>query len=160
TLKLPIGHPERVKQGLLYYERLARGRNKDWIDRYVHARYSPDPSGTAVFKSSFTRTFHVVDDLDVINAPIIIGQAFGRNPVSLLTQMDSHGRILVLEELWCENIGLQTQLPQLRSLLMTDRYLNKRFVVIGDPSGQDKGSLDERTAFDILRQAGFMVVAA
>jgi len=160
TLKLPFNHPERIAQGRLYYARLARARNKDWVDRYVHAKYAPDPSGTAVFKDSFSRRFHVVDDIEPINVPLIIGQDFGRNPVSVLTQLDQYGRILVLEELWAEDVGLQTQLPILRGLLATERYLGKRVCVVGDPSGRDKGSLDERTAFDIMRMGGFLVVAA
>src|SRR5215475_988988 len=160
TLKLPFNHPERIAQGRLYYARLAQARNKDWVDRYVHAKYAPDPSGTAVFKDSFSRRFHVVDDIEPINVPLIIGQDFGRNPVSVLTQLDQYGRILVLEELWAEDVGLQTQLPILRGLLATERYLGKRVCVVGDPSGRDKGSLDERTAFDIMRMGGFLVVAA
>lgn len=160
TLKLPLDHPERIAQGRLYYVRLARNRNKDWVDRYVHAKYAPDPSGTAVFKDSFARRFHVVDDLEPINAPIIVGQDFGRNPVSLLIQMDHMGRILVLEELWCEDIGLQTQLPNLRGLLAQERYAGKRVCLVGDPAGQAKSAHDEKTAFDICRQAGFLIVAA
>jgi hypothetical protein len=115
TLKLPIDHPERVAQGRTYYARLARSRNKDWVDRYIHAKYAPDPSGTAVFKDSFSRAFHVVDDIEAINAPLIVGQDFGRNPVSIILQMDHRGRVLVLEEIWAEDIGLLTHLPNIRA---------------------------------------------
>jgi hypothetical protein len=160
TLKLPFDHPDRIRQGRLYYERLARSRNSDWVDRYVHAKYSPDPSGTAVFKASFNRRFHVVDDIEPLNATLIVGQDFGRNPVSVLLQMDHLGRILVLEEVWAENISLQSQLPILRSMLNSARYMGKRVCLVGDPSGSFKNSNDERTAFDILRQGGFTVVSA
>jgi hypothetical protein len=160
TLKLPLDHPERIKQGRLYYERLARNRNKDWVDRYVHAKYAPDPSGTAVFKNSFSRRFHVVDHLEPIGGTLIVGQDFGRNPVSVILQMDHMGRILVLEELWAEDIGLQTQLPNLRGLLNSERYIGRRICLIGDPSGDAKSSHDERTAFDICRTAGFTIVRA
>jgi hypothetical protein len=160
TLKLPLDHPERIARGRLYYARLARSKNKDWVDRYVHAQYAPDPSGTAVFHDSFNRRFHCVDDIEPLGAPIIIGQDFGRNPVSVLLQQDHMGRILVLEELWCEDIGLQTQLPLLRGLINSERYLGKRVCLVGDPSGRDKSSHDERTSFDICRQAGFTIVAA
>ena len=160
TLKLPLDHPERIAQGRLYYARLARSKNKDWVDRYVNAVYAPDPSGTAVFRESFNRRFHVVDDIEPLNTTLLVGQDFGRNPVSVLLQMDHMGRILVLEELWAEDIGLQTQLPLLRALLNGPRYLGRRVCLVGDPSGNDKGSYDERTAFDICRQMGFTIVAA
>lgn len=160
TMALPFDHPDRLARGRLYYERLARSRNKDWVDRYVHAKYAPDPSGTAVFKDSFRRNFHVVDDIEPQNGPLIIGQDFGRNPVSVICQMDHRGRITVLEEIWAENIGLQTQIPAIRTILMGERYMGKRICFVGDPSGQTKSSLDERTAFDVMKRAGFMIVAA
>lgn len=160
TLKLPVGHPTRVAQGRTYYDRLANNKNTDWVKRYVKAEYAPDPSGAGVFSGSFHRNFHVVPDIEPDGSPIIIGQDFGRNPVSVLLQLDYRGRVVVLEELWAENIGLQTQLPKLRVLLNNDRYAGKRVCMVGDPSGQDKGSLDERTAFDICRQMGFLIVPA
>lgn len=160
SLKLPFDHPERIRLGRLYYERLARNRNRDWVDRYVHAKYAPDPTGAAVFKGSFNRHFHCVDDIEPLAATLIVGQDFGRNPVSVLLQMDHLGRILVLEELWAEDISLQSQLPYLRALLNSDRYIGKRICLVGDPSGQAKGSVDERSAFDVCRQSGFTIVAA
>jgi hypothetical protein len=51
-------------------------------------------------------------------------------------------------------------LPLLRGLLAGERYLGKRVCLVGDPSGRDKASHDERTSFDICRQAGFTIVAA
>jgi hypothetical protein len=160
TLKLPTNHPERIAQGRLYYARLARDRNKDWVDRYVHAKYAPDPSGAAVFKNSFSRNFHVVPDIEPINATLIVGQDFGRNPVSLLTQMDHRGRILVLQEIWAEDIGLRTQMPNIRAVLYREPFLGKRICFIGDPSGQAKSSFDEITSFDVIRQSGFAIVPA
>ena len=62
TMKvLPLDHEQRLLQGRAYYERLARGRNTDWVLRYVHAKYGNDASGTAVFRESFNREFHIKD---------------------------------------------------------------------------------------------------
>ena len=57
SLKFPIDHPTRLAQGRKYYERLSRGSSPAWITRYVHAQYGEDPSGTAVFRESFSRKF-------------------------------------------------------------------------------------------------------
>lgn len=160
TLKLPLDHPERVAQGRLYYARLARNRNVDWVKRYVHAEYAPDPSGTAVFKESFRRGFHVVDDIEPINATLIVGQDFGRNPVSVITQMDHRGRILVLEEIWAEDTGLMTQMPTTRAILTRPDYIGKRVCFVGDPSGSFKSSRDEKTDFDVVKSFSFPIVAA
>ena len=59
TMQMPVTDQRRRAQGRTYYERLARGKNPDWIKRYVHAEYGEDPTGTAVFRGSFKRSFHV-----------------------------------------------------------------------------------------------------
>jgi hypothetical protein len=59
TLKMPLDHPDRQAQGRSYYNRLVK-RSPAWVKRYVHAQLGDDPDGTAVFRESFTRNFHVV----------------------------------------------------------------------------------------------------
>ena len=162
TMKLDVDHPQRLAQGRLYYERLARSANPDWIKRYVHAQFGNDPSGTAVFRESFKSTFHVVDGLMANRfAPLIIGQDFGRDPCSVITQMDARGRLLVLEEVIAEDIGLQGHLEQnLRPALSKPCYLGLPIIIIGDPSGVSKSSIYEETTFDVLKRMGFKALPA
>jgi|SRR5215470_557223 len=162
TLKLPIDHPDRLAQGRRYYERLARSNNENWVKRYVHALYGPDPSGTAVFASSFRSSFHCVDDLEPQpGLPLYVGQDFGRDPWSIICQPDYMGRLLVLQEVKAEDIGLITHLRQsLRPVLQHPRYANRPVVVIGDPAGVAKSQYDEVNAFDILKAEGFSAVPA
>jgi len=162
TLKLPLDHEARIAQGRTYYERLARGHGEDWVLRYVHAKYGNDPSGTAVFRESFKRDFHVVKDLQPVSGhPLIIGQDFGRDPGSVICQMDHKGRLLVLAEAAAEDIGLEAHIERtLRPLLFDARYLGKPICVIGDPSGVSKSSIYEETTFDVLKRMGFMAFPA
>ena len=157
TLKLPIDHPDRLAQGRTYYERLNRGHGADWVRRYVHAQFGNDPSGTAVFRESFVRSFHVVEDLKPINGqPLIIGQDFGRDPCSVICQLDHKGRLLVLQEVVAEDIGLEMHLEKvLRPVLLQERYLGRPVAMIGDPSGVSKSSIYEETTFDVLKRLGF-----
>ena len=98
---------DHLPGGRTYYERLARGNNEAWITRYVHAQYGEDPAGTAVWQS-FRRSFHVVESLEPVPGQlIIIGQDFGRNPCSLICQPDHKGRLMCLEEVVAEDIGLE-----------------------------------------------------
>jgi len=156
TLKLPPGDPVRVAQGRTYYERLARGKNAAWITRYVHAQYGEDPSGTAVYRGSFKRSFHVGKGLSpVAGYPLIIGQDFGRNPCSLICQGDTFGRLAVLEEVLGEDIGLELHITRnLKPRLYSDRYMGMRFAAVGDPSRMAKGNFLEETSFDVLRRLG------
>lgn len=157
TLKLPIDHPARIAQGRTYYERLARGHGADWVRRYVHAQYGNDPSGTAVFRESFVRGFHVVEGLKPVNAqPLIIGQDFGRDPCSVICQLDHKGRLLVLQEVVAEDIGLEMHLEKaLRPQLASAIYLGRPMAMVGDPSGVSKSSIYEETTFDVLKRLGF-----
>lgn len=162
TLQLPEDHPRRLAQGRLYYERAARNNNQDWVKRYVHAQFGNDPSGTAVFRDSFKSSFHVRSDLEPNKFyPLLIGQDFGRDPCSAIFQMDARGRLVCLEEVLAEDIGLEGHLEKnLRPVLMQTRYVGLPMIVIGDPAGSAKSTIYEETTFDVLRRMGFDAVPA
>lgn len=156
TLKLPVHDNQRRLQGRTYYERLARGHNPDWVRRYVHAEYGEDPSGTAVFRGSFKRSFHVVDDLEPVRGyPIIVGQDFGRSPCSIICQPDGLGRLLVLDEVIAEDIGLHAHVTSaLKPKLWSERYHGHLMAAVGDPSGISKNNHYEEDSFDLLVSLG------
>lgn len=162
TLKLAENDPIRLAQGRSYYERFVRSNSVDWCRRYVHAEYGDDPSGSAVYRESFKSSFHVVDSLEpAMGHPLIIGQDFGRDPWSIITQMDHKGRLLVLEECPAEDIGLELHVNRtLRPTLMHPRYLGKPICIIGDPAGKSKDSIYEENSFDVLKRMGFMAFPA
>lgn len=157
TLKLPPDDPKRKAAGRRYYERLSRNKNEDWVRRYVNALYGNDPSGSAVFRESFKSSFHAVDELEPVPGHmILVGQDFGRDPWSIITQFDHKGRLLVLEEVEAEDIGLELHIQRsLRPRLLNPRYLNKPVAIIGDPAGVAKSSIHEETSFDALKRMGF-----
>lgn len=159
SLKLPEDDPRRIALGRAYYANLCLGTTQEYQDRYVHAKYGTDPSGLAVFRTSFKRSYHVSDeDFDVLpGRMLMIGQDFGRNPWSLICQLDPLGRLLVHEEVKGENIGLDQHLRQnLRPTLTQARYLGRPVGVIGDPAGRAKSSLFEINEFDVLQANGFV----
>jgi hypothetical protein len=157
TLKLPLDHPDRLAQGRTYYERFIRSNSPDWCKRYVHAQYGDDPSGTAVFGHSFKRGFHVVDEVAPVSGhTLVMGLDFGRDPCAVITQVDHRGRLLVLEEIVGEDIGLEVQVQQkIRPALMQDRYMGKALAIVGDPAGGQRSSIYEENTFDFLKRHGF-----
>lgn len=161
TIKLPLGHPDRIAQGRKYYERLVANNNgleSDWVKRYVLAQYGNDPSGAAVFANTFRPDFHLVNDDKVTivpGYPLIIAQDFGRNPWSLICQVDHMGRLVCHEEVAGTNIGLEKHVLQnLKPKLYSDRYMGFRIVLVGDPSGVAKGSIGEESCYDALKRMG------
>lgn len=162
TLALPEDDPVRLAQGRKYYERFVRSNSPDWCKRYVYAEYGDDPSGTAVFRESFKLAFHVQDEVMPISSmPLIVGLDFGRDPCAVICQVDHKGRLLVLEEIIAEDIGLELQLARgIKPVLMQERYMGKAVVVIGDPAGKQRSTLYEETSFDLVKRAGLSAYPA
>jgi hypothetical protein len=164
TILLPIDHPVRLAQGRKYYENLIRmhGDDTPWSQRYVHAQYGDDPSGLAVFRSSFRSQFHIVDHTTLTPGyPLVIAQDFGRNPWSLICQPDHLGRLVVHEEVEGTNIGLEQHVIQnLKPRLFRDCYLGYKMAVVGDPAGVAKDSISEESPFDALKRLGLPAIPA
>lgn len=169
TLTLPLNDPQRRAQGRIYYERLARGNSEEWITRYVKAQYGNDPSGSAVFRASFRKTFHCVrpsrDERHALKPihghPLIVAQDFGRNPCALIGQLDHRGRLLVFQELVSEDMGLELHINRvLRPALMDPRFFGHQVYVIGDPAGRQRSTSYEETSFDLLKRAGLLAYPA
>ena len=158
TVKLPLNHPRRIEQGRKYYDNLVLqwGEDHPWVNRYVKAQYGDDPSGMAVFKASFRPSFHIVPDTQLIPGyPLLIGQDFGRNPWSLICQPDHMGRLLVHEEVPATNIGLEKHVLQnLKPRLLSNKYIQFKMAVIGDPAGVAKDSHSEENSFDLIKRLG------
>jgi hypothetical protein len=156
SLELPEGNPDRIAQGREYYRRLATLGTEDYIRRYVMAEFGRDISGSAVYQESFRYEFHVRETLTPAPARLlIVGQDFGRNPWSLITQMDHRGRLQCLEEVAGTDIGLEQHVKQnLVPALLSERYAGLPLVIVGDPSGAVKDSIFEMNHFDLLTSLG------
>lgn len=158
TKALPFNDPTRLAQGRKYYEQFLAmyGSDHPWVKRYVYAQYGDDPSGEAVFKASFKPSFHVVPETLVIPGyPLIIGQDFGRNPWSLIGQVDHLGRLLIHQEVSATNIGLEKHVEEnLRPKLFMNKYFTSKVILVGDPSGINKGTIAEESCFDALKRMG------
>lgn len=155
TLNLPEDDPVRAAQGRRYYERLVRIGTPDYVKRYVDADFGRDLSGVGVFSDTFRRDFHVADHLEPVHGRLLlVGQDFGRNPWSLITQMDHKGRLLVLEEV-AGKCGLEQHVKQnLIPVLTNERYRGLPVTLVGDPSGIALDSLFEINAFRLLQSLG------
>ena len=160
TLLLPEDDPQRVVQGRKYYERLVRLGTPDYVKRYVDAEFGRDLSGVSVFADTFNLDFHVADTLEPVHGRLLlVGQDFGRNPWSLITQMDHKGRLMILEEVGGyhrgNTAGLEQHVKQnLIPTLTSERYRGLPVTVVGDPSGRAMDSLFEMNCFNLLKSLG------
>jgi hypothetical protein len=69
-------------------------------------------------------------------------------------------RLLVHEEIPADDIGLRLQLPRVRQVVSGQHYVGCPVCIIFDPAGVAKSQHDELTSFDVIKQFGFMAMAA
>lgn len=141
-----------------YYEDLITSNSTEWVEQYVDNRIAASLSGEAVFRASFKTSFHVAkqDLLPVPGTLVVIGMDFGRNPAAVITQMDPRGRLIVLDELCEEGMGVeQFVLTKLRPLLSHPKYARLPIGVCGDPSGTARSQIGEESVFKALGRLGF-----
>jgi hypothetical protein len=86
---------------------------------------------------------------------LIVGQDFGRNPWSVIAQVDHLGRLLIHEEVSATNVGLEKHVEQsLRPRLFHEKFLGSKVILVGDPSGVAQGTIAEETSFEALKRMG------
>jgi hypothetical protein len=145
-----------------YYDNLMKGKTEEYIDVYIHAKFGKSLAGQPVYKSSFTREFHVAKDpIEPIMSPdypIIIGLDFGRTPSAIFKQRDPRGRVLTLSEVTATNMGIETFIELKLMPHISNHYPGFDFVCAPDPAGFMKQQMNELTLVDALKAAGFRCV--
>lgn len=161
---LEPGAENRENLGATYYEDMMSGATDDFINVHVHGQYGKSLIGRAVYEKTFKRTFHVAEtSLDPIHAnayPLVIGMDFGRTPAAVIGQRDHRSRVLVLDSLYVENTGLENFIKLHLKPLLRSKFPHSRYIVCGDPAGWAKSQVNEKSCFDVLKEAGLEAVPA
>lgn len=164
TRKLPFNHPDRLAAGRNYYLQLVQtlGEDNPWVRRYVYAEYGADPSGEAVFRATFNRSFHVVPRTEVVPGyTLVVGQDFGRNPWSLLSQLDHRGRLLIHKEIPAANCSIEKHVKEnLIPVLMQPPFLGLPVFCVCDPAGGYGSQTTEETCVNIMQRMGLATFPA
>lgn len=145
-----------------YYENLVANNSPDWVDVHVHAKYGKSLSGQAVFRATFRPEFHVsyAGLMSIPGLPLMIGQDFGRTPAALISQIDVHGRLVILREATSVDMGIEKFCMTTLRPMVAQFYMGFNAFMIADPSGRFKGQQSEESSFDILKRMNFKVYAA
>lgn len=151
---------ENLREG--YYEDLLEANTEDWARVYVHAKWGKSLSGQAVFRASFRPEFHVTYNslMPIKTVPLMIGQDFGRTPASLIGQVDTRGRLLILQECTGIDMGIEQFATSLLRPKMFERFSGHSMFVVGDPAGKQKTQVGEESPFDALKRLGFNIYGA
>jgi hypothetical protein len=149
--------------GFEYYWTLLNGASPEWAERFVFGQWGESLSGQAVFKNTFNDKFHVADGplTPSTGHALIIGMDFARAPAAVIMQIDHTGRLLVLQELWEENMGVEKFIrDRLIPVMYSPRFQSRPSYIVGDPSGRQRSQIGERSVFSMINGLGFEAVPA
>ena len=165
TMRLPIGHAKRRAAGREYYERLKGGKTDQWIKVYVKGQYGTVQDGKPVYPE-WNDSIHTKEVQPLQGVQIKIGLDFGLTPAAVLTQTDARGRLLVIDELCGEDMGIRQFLEDVLITHMQESYpqhwkkKDDMLLCIGDPAGDQKAQTDERSCFQEVRAKQLKIRAA
>lgn len=142
-----------------YYEDLSKDKSEEYIKVYVLGQYGTSKSGKPVHPL-FKESIHVAKDIIIPNKHLLLVVAadFGRTPAMVLKQQDMHGRVLLLDEIVTENMGIERGIKERLKPLLRNKYADFDIRVTGDPSGNNGMQTDEKTCATIFRDQGFKKV--
>jgi hypothetical protein len=137
-----------------YYERLEAGKDQEWIRVYVDGEYGFISEGRPVYPE-FKDSLHVAAAPITARPgyPIYVGIDFGLTPAAVFGQRDSLGRWVWLHELVTEDMGA-VRFSELLLSEMQREFGGFEFQIYGDPAGEQRSQVDERTPFQILSARG------
>ncbi len=145
-----------------YYERLCEGKDKDWVDVYVHNKHGRVMYGKVVYPSFRYRT-HVTEEAEPkLGVPVLAGFDPGLGGTAIvLGQLYEDGRWCIFDEFVTEELGVQTFGENFR-LWFQRTWPGYRIEGFTDPAATQRSQLDESvTALKIINATtGFVWKAA
>lgn len=156
---VPNPEAENVKNHTLGYEYWLRqipGKAKHWIKVFVLGQYGSVHDGKPVFPE-WNDALHSKEIYPIQGVQLKIGLDFGLTPAAVITQTDARGRLLVLDELCGQDVGIRQFLEDsLVPYLMSNYsawWAKKDTMIecIGDPAGEQKAQTDEKSCFQEVR---------
>ena len=143
-----------------YYKKLMPGKTQEWIDIFVHGNYGFTVDGKPVYPEYNDNVHTKAGPWDPTpGVPIQVGLDFGLTPAALLGQVQASGQMVWFDELVTEDMGAVRFGDDLGQMLRSE-YPKFQFNITGDPSGDIRSQVDERTPYDVLHAAGIMAQKA
>lgn len=147
-----------------YYKNVTSGATQEFMRTHVWNQYGLKGSGRPVYEGSYKKDVHVAKtQLRHVKSrayPLLVGMDFGRTPSAVFGQVSPKGKLDVFETITSENMGIKRFLKERFIPTVNKRFAGCSLVIIGDPAGRHKSEVGEESVFDIIREAGFKIVAA
>lgn len=138
-----------------YYENLSIGKTEEWKNVYVHGKYGFIIEGQPVYPE-YNDVTHCKEIEPISSLPIRRGWDFGLTPACSFSQLRPNGQWTVIDELYADSLGISRFSGDVLDYC-SRKFPNFSFEDYGDPAGNQRSQVDERTCFDILRAKGIMI---
>jgi hypothetical protein len=146
---------DNLPGGYDYYMRALESSTRDFISVYYMGEYGMSFSGKPVY-SQFSQSVHVAKTkLSVIpSQPVIVGMDFGLQSACVFTQLSMTGALIVLDEISPQDCTLEEFITAHVLPKRAARFPSSSLMFVGDPAGNQRSSLNIKTAFDIVKSFG------
>ncbi len=138
-----------------YYRNQLAGKSDDWIKVFLAAEYGFAFDGRPVFPE-FRDSLHVRDVSDdgiQENSELAFGVDFGLTPAAVFGRRDKLGRWLIFDELVTDDMGA-VRFADLLARRLHELSMDRPSFAWrgwGDPAGEQRSQVDERTPFQVLQ---------
>lgn len=156
----PLAENVKGVGGYQYWFDMVKGneRNKPYIDQKILGLYADRKARNPVYPSFF-RHFHVRDTL--VRDPsrlLVLGMDFGLSPAIAIGQYD--GGIRILKEIVPEDVSLEALIRDYLLPVLRTEFAMFQFIVVCDPTGANRSSLDKRDSISVVRSFGIPIIPA
>lgn len=142
-----------------YYADAIGGKTEEGIRTELLNKPGRQRQGKPVWPAFVEATHKAAQDIEPFPGhPIIVGQDFGRTPATVFMQY-VFGRWFGLHEFWADNIGASTYADMLKPFMATT-FPGAKFVMFGDPAGDNLAEADEISPMLMFRAKGLKIIAA
>jgi hypothetical protein len=139
-----------------YYHNMQAGKDREWINVYVHGQYGFVQDGKPVWPEYQDDSHHteaiIVPD---VTQTIYVGIDFGLTPAATFGFKTAAGRWIIFDELVTEDMGAKN-FSKLLNQKINHTYPTHDFEIYGDPAGDQRAQTDEITPFQILASEGIV----
>ena len=152
---------QNLPGGMDYYKKMLVGMGNNLIKQFLGNQWASRTTGKQVWPEYLPSAHLLRGERQYDrNLPLILGQDFGLHAACVIGQLTPLGKLVVLEELWDDDVDLETFIATRIVPTLRNKYPGMKAVLCGDPSGMGRSSLDKRTAFDLLKKAGIVAFPA
>lgn len=137
-----------------YYTNMVQGKDKEWINVYVHGLYGFIADGKPVWPEYKDDIHHTDEELPLAGSgTIYVGIDFGLTPAAVIGQITASGQFQIIDELCTFDMGA-VNFGKLLHEKLNREYCGCQLEVYGDPAGEGRAQTDESTPFQILDNQG------